>query len=320
VLRRVILPPVGKRDWVDEQQQPRWRPSGWQLLWAGAALAPLTIAILIGYRYGITLWDWLSILTVPITIGAAVPWLNWLQKRRELDIEKERAQDEALQAYLDRMSDLLIPTKERPSLYGSNPPDHFRWSRSRDLERGLLEEDPPDSLWILARARTQTVLPRLDGDRKARVALFLYESRLIDKLLLRGADLRGANLREAGLTMADLRGTDLSGADLSGARLINADLRQANLRDSDFRGAALYGVDVLEPGAKLSEADLSGADLAGAYLNNADLENASGITAEELDQQSAELDGATMPNGQKYEDWLKDREGNQDDGENGGAS
>ena len=28
------------------------------------------------------------------------------------------------------------------------------------------------------------------------------------------------------------------------------------------------------------------------------------------------IEGAIMPNGQKYEDWLKDREGRQEDGEN----
>jgi hypothetical protein len=28
------------------------------------------------------------------------------------------------------------------------------------------------------------------------------------------------------------------------------------------------------------------------------------------------LEGATMPSGQKYEDWLKDREGSKEDAEN----
>jgi hypothetical protein len=32
------------------------------------------------------------------------------------------------------------------------------------------------------------------------------------------------------------------------------------------------------------------------------------ITNEELEQQAASLEGATVPDGQKYEDWLKDRE------------
>src|SRR5919202_6456594 len=52
-------------------------------------------------------WQLLKVLAVPITIGAAVPLLNWLQKKRELDVEHQRAQDEALQGYLDQISKLL---------------------------------------------------------------------------------------------------------------------------------------------------------------------------------------------------------------------
>jgi hypothetical protein len=32
-----------------------------------------------------------------------------------------------------------------------------------------------------------------------------------------------------------------------------------------------------------------------------------GITSDELKQRAKSLKGATMPNGQKYEDWLKSR-------------
>jgi len=32
------------------------------------------------------------------------------------------------------------------------------------------------------------------------------------------------------------------------------------------------------------------------------------------------LKGFTMPNGRKYEDWLKDKEGRGEDGENSGSS
>ena len=73
--------------------------------------------------------------------------------------------------------------------------------------------------------------------------------------------------------------------------LSRAYLRKANLRAANLREANL-GV------ANLGVADLSGADLSGAK----------GITNEELvDQQAASLEGATMPNGQKYEEWLKDK-------------
>jgi len=78
--------------------------------------------------------------------------------------------------------------------------------------------------------------------------------------------------------------------DLHVINLDGANLRYANLRGANLRGASL------------SSADLSGADLSGA-----DLSFASGITNEELEQQAASLEGAIMPNAQKYEDWLKNK-------------
>ncbi len=45
------------------------------------------------------------------------------------------------------------------------------------------------------------------------------------------------------------------------------------------------------------------ANLSGANLREVDLRDVRGVTNKELDQQAASLQGATMPNGQKYEDW-----------------
>jgi len=39
----------------------------------------------------------------------------------------------------------------------------------------------------------------------------------------------------------------------------------------------------------------------------ADLTNVKGVTGEQLERVATDLSGATMPNGQKYEDWLEDR-------------
>ncbi len=193
---------------MDDQQQSRWRPTRRQLLWAGAAVALMIGAVLIGYRYGITLWDWIKLLIVPAVLAGGGLWFNRQQRERELEIAREqreqevtiaeqRTQDEALQAYLDQMSDMLLPNKDRPSLYKARP---------------------GDSLSSVARARTLTVLPRLDGDRKARVVQFLYESGLIfsERPVL---DLRGAHLSKAKLSGADLRGANLSEAFLNDAKL-----------------------------------------------------------------------------------------------------
>ena len=209
---------------MDQEQQSRWRPTRTQLLWAGgiAALAFLIIVIC-GYLFGWkwtglpkqTLWDWLQLLIIPAVLAGVGLWFNRQQREQELQTADRRAQDEALQAYLDQMSDMLIPSsKDLPSLYKARP---------------------GDSLSSVARARTLTVLPRLDGGRKARVVQFLYESGLIykEQTLLNEADLierrhsivsllqatlSGATLSFANLRRADLRGADLSGADLSGAK------------------------------------------------------------------------------------------------------
>jgi hypothetical protein len=248
---------------VDDQQQARWRPTRRQLLWASAAVALMTVAVLIGYRYGITLWDWIKLLIVPAVIAGGGVWFNAQQREREQQIANNRAQDEALQAYLDQMSDLLIPSTDRPSLYDTRP---------------------PDSLRSVARARTLTVLPRLDGDRKRRVVQFVYEAELIDK----------------DRPILDVHGSDLSKADLRGGTYFGAD-----------RVASLFGADL--SGAYLIDTDLSSTNLSGANLQDASgLFNQPGFKA-------GSLQGAIMPNGQQYEDWLKSK-GRGEDGENSGPS
>jgi len=72
------------------------------------------------------------------------------------------------------------------------------------------------------------------------------------------------------------------------------------------------------------------ADLTEVTLKGADLTGAAGFTNEELVQllrseadkpdKAFRLEGATMPNGQKYEDWLKDKEGPDEEEENSGSS
>jgi uncharacterized protein YjbI with pentapeptide repeats len=56
----------------------------------------------------------------------------------------------------------------------------------------------------------------------------------------------------------------------------------------------------------LRDTTLSGALLSGADLSGANLTNAT-VTQEQLDEAKS-LNGATMPNGQKYEDWLKSKD------------
>ena len=60
--------------------------------------------------------------------------------------------------------------------------------------------------------------------------------------------------------------------------------------------------DRFESGARMIRTSLDGADLSRVDLTNAR------ITEEQL-REAESLEGATMPDGRKYEDWLKDKEG-----------
>jgi hypothetical protein len=89
-----------------------------------------------------TLWDWMSLLIVPAVLAIGGYLFSMAQTRATQEAAKPRTQDDALQAYLDHMSDMLIPNKDRPSLH----------------KAGL-----GDSLSEVARARTLTVLHRAAG-------------------------------------------------------------------------------------------------------------------------------------------------------------
>ena len=184
-----------------------------------------------------------------------------------------------------------------------------------DKEEPLHSAQSGDSLSTVARARTLTVLGRLDSRRKRSVLQFLYESSLIDR--------EEALLHESDLIERRHNIVSLRGADLSESILIDADRRDADLSGANLYEAYLIGTD-------LSGAGMLGADLSGAGLMGADLSDANGWTEEQL-KAAHSLEGATMPDGQTlksatnpdgptFEEWLKSQ-GHEEDGEkNSGTS
>jgi Pentapeptide repeats (8 copies) len=171
-----------------------------------------------------TLWNWLQLLIVPVMIAIVGAGFTAAQGYIQLRAEERRAQDEALQAYLEGMGDLL-------------------------LDEGLLSSQEGEEVRTLARARTLTILGQVDGARKRSVVLFLYESQLIllrepqliqedlPIVVISGADLSDANLSEAVLDLADLSDANLSGADLSGVTGVSTeDLEAAT---SNLRGTTM---------------------------------------------------------------------------------
>src|SRR5829696_6789705 len=271
-----------------------------------------------GFR-GMTVRDWLPIvgaLLVPLVIALGIWAITWqldkLENHRaeaERELAEQRAQDEVLQAYLDQMSQLIL---DRNLL---------------EVEQGNPVHEQGDPVHTLAQALTSTAILRLDAEHNESVTHFLINSGLavhseVSARLLRGSTLSHAKLSGAHLPDADLGDADLSGADLSNALLDNADL-VAHLTNADLSGASLIGADLRDAnlfGADLSDANLISANLSDAILVKANLSDANGITNAELEQQADSLEGADMPNGQNYEDWLKSGELRKEDGKNEGSS
>ena len=107
----------------------------------------------------------------------------------------------------------------------------------------------------------------------------------------------------------ELAGADVSFAQLVWVRLEEANLSRAHLQYSDLDAAFMSDANLSGAylkKAKLFNAQLKGADLSGAILKEADLTDADVSEKQLLTAKS--LEGATMPNGQKYEDWLKEKE------------
>jgi uncharacterized protein YjbI with pentapeptide repeats len=319
------------------EPQPRWQPRrGVQWLTVIVAVA-VTLGILIYIGYGLqwtgfgprrtgdsalppkTLWEWLQLLIIPAMLAIGVFLLNQRQRQHEVQIQQaqkereetaaiQRAQDEALRAYLDQMSNLMV---------------------DREMRK---KPDDPD-LRRLAQARTLAILLGLDKDRKRRPLKLIYELSLIMKeepiLNLKNAGLDTADLseitlhdaclREVDLRLANLSGADLKGSDLGGADLRGANLSNANLSDTVLVGANLLPYDETQPAklnapnllngadpsdidssndhltpTNLGGADLSNADLSGAYLTGA------GVSEEQL-ATCKSLQGATMPDGSKHD-------------------
>jgi uncharacterized protein YjbI with pentapeptide repeats len=247
------------------------------------------------------LWRWLELLIIPVALAAGALWFNRQERRaqnaietrrqesaqalaleereNDRDIAADRAREDALQRYLDRMSELILDKNLRES----NRDD-------ASFRVGSISLLPGDAVRATARARTFTVLRSLDGNRKGEVVRFLYEADLIGNAVLGErleaiVDLQLANLRGANLVGTNLRGANLRTvlmfANLAYAKMSDADLQYANLR-----------------GANLREADLREADLEGANLSHVYLRGARNWTNEQL-AQAESLVGATLPDGTK---------------------
>jgi uncharacterized protein YjbI with pentapeptide repeats len=246
----------------------------------GSALAVIGVVGIILYQGYMTrpgwvgvadkkFWDYLDLLIVPAAIAMGVALINWMQgdrerrdedarQRREVALQDQRAQDDALQAYLDHLTQLLVTQREH------------------ELIRRQVEDDVRQVI----QARSEALLRILNPTRRFSLIIFLSVMGLLlagkrPLVSLAGADLRSVNGQGAPLEGADLKGADLSGADLSRAGLSDANLSNANLSGANLSYAVLIGADLTEANLKkaniwyeanLSRANLTRADLRGAEL------------------------------------------------------
>jgi hypothetical protein len=280
-----------------------------------------------GFQREKTLYDWFQLAIIPVVLAFGVWWLTHLQQQRDQQLSDQRAKIEreaaekqaqaereaaeerakaereiatdnqreaALQAYIDKVSELLL---------------HER----------LCESPPPQDVVIIAQARTATVLRILDPIRCASIIQFLsrvgilrlcvensakssFDWPLKNEYSLAGIELpetnfnsvdlsmihlEGANFYRAFLREANLEGTDLSRANLQRANLMHANLQKANLNEANLQGARLFGAD-------LRDASLVFADLTKANLKEAK------YTDEQLNDAKS-LEGATLRDGTKHD-------------------
>jgi hypothetical protein len=176
------------------------------------------------YQPGKGLWDWLQLLIIPAVLAVGGYLFNYTTSRTEREVTTDRQRQEALQTFIDKISELL-------------------------LHEDLRDPDYKGEARTIIRARTLAVLPELDGKRKGDIIQFLYDAALVIDTNLYGIDLNeailpyarlhGAFLDVAQFQKANLFTADQSNTILYATDLRGADLREANLKDSNLGAAEL---------------------------------------------------------------------------------
>ena len=211
------------------------------------------------------LWDWLNLssrLLVPILIFGFGLWFQNRDKKRaeeqdirERELAKDNLAEEAIQAYLKSMGDILL---------------------NKEYRRMLFADD--NSVRDIARALTIAILRKLEGDRRRQDVVLRF---------LRDAELHKFILKNAHLSEMDLSGTSLWDIDLSGARLRNTNLSKADLEETNLSKANLSKANLSK--ANLSKACLLRTNLSQADLSSANLEYTCWVPEERIREKAYEI-------------------------------
>ena len=292
---------------------------------------------------GISLWDVVGVLIVPIILVILGAWVQTVQQRQADD----QAREEVLQAYFDKVSALLlnkelieIAIKEKPNTHLIQI-ENSHLGVAANNRRTSKQQNLLDTSLNVIRARTLSILRQFEDDveRKSSVLRFLAESEILSKLRLNLSDaylqkstLQGINLQKANFQRANLQWVTFLGANLQEANLQEADLEQAiigvdfqglslkegfkdiwpkkvrqvsNLQKANLQGANCQGADL--QGANLKEANLQEAKLFRANLRWTDLERANlqGVRLVKANFERAKLKAANLEGAEIFMTTLK---------------
>ncbi|MEO0768123.1 MAG: pentapeptide repeat-containing protein [Cyanobacteria bacterium J06649_4] len=245
---------------------------------------------------GKTVWDWASLVGVPLSLFALGYWVQKTQQQQQVALvleqrnQAESAEKEAiLQTYFDQISALLLD--QQLVLFSADKNSTPEQRKRKDVAVSIIH------------ARTLSILRRFesDGEKKASVIWFLKRAKVTTDLSgsLSGADLTGAHLSHIFLGESTLTGAKFNSANLYNAFFEKADLAEVEMRHAhchriNFRDASLYRADLSNSDmtdACFSGAKLHNVKLVGVKLHNADLCDAQLYWA---DLSNADLTGANL--------------------------
>lgn len=194
-----------------------------------------------------TLWDWLDLLIVPISIGI----VGWIYKdyenQKEESRQKENNYTDLFNNYLKNISELI-------------------------LKEGLLESN--EYAMNLARSLTIVALENLDGERKGQILQFLKESNVLQNINLLGANFRNCDLEGIVLKNQIFKGIDFSHSNLTNSFLDGTEFIACNLSSANFSYSSLLNVNFeysILKNSIIRNTDLKSVNFFGVELGNADL-------------------------------------------------
>lgn len=164
-----------------------------------------------------TAWNWAELLFMPFVLLAVGAWLDYSQSERQILRDDRKNKLEIYSNYQKEISQLMI------------------------------SEVPEDKFKKVATLLTKSTLPRLSGDLKGELILFLSAAGLINKdntiVYLADSDLSGLRLNNKIITTSlDLSGSNLADADFSNSAFKDLQIQFSDISRANFTNTIFMGV------------------------------------------------------------------------------